>query len=111
MRLDREKGYAPTQYASTQIDVAAVHAVADRISAAADIIDDAVSNHLSRLTFDGACAGRAHTARGDALRIALGRLTDELSQWSRAAGEIAVALRAGADRYADAELYAAARIA
>ena len=63
MRLDREKGYALTQYASTHIDVAAVHAVADRISAAADIIDDAVSNHLSRLTFDGACAGRTHVAR------------------------------------------------
>ncbi len=111
MRLDREKGYAPTQYASTHIDVAAVHAVADRISAAADIIDDAVSNHLSRLTFDGACAGRTHVARGDALRVALARLGDELSQWSRAAGEIAMTLRAGADRYADAELYAAARIA
>jgi hypothetical protein len=34
-----------------------------------------------------------------------------LSQWSRASVEIAEALRAGADRYADAELYAAARIA
>ena len=70
-----------------------------------------MGDHLARLEFSGASAGRAHTARGDALRAALERLTAELSQWSRAAAEIAVALRAGADRYADAELYAAARIA
>jgi hypothetical protein len=96
---------------STGVDVAAVRAVADRFSAAADLIDDAVDNHLARLTFGGACAGRAHVARGDALRAGLQRLAAELSHWSRAAGEIAIALRGGADRYADAELYAAARIA
>jgi len=45
------------------------------------------------------------------LRVELERLAAEVSRWSRAAVEIAVALRAGADRYADAELYAAARIA
>lgn len=39
------------------------------------------------------------------------RLGAELSQWSRAAAEIAVALRAGAVRYADADVSAAARIA
>jgi hypothetical protein len=94
-----------------RIDVAAVRAVADRIDAATELIDDAVANHLARLTFGGALAGRAHTARGDALRGGLDRLAAELSQWSRAAVEIAVALRAGADRYAEADLYAAARIA
>ena len=62
-------------------------------------------------TFGGFSAGRAHTARGDALRGALDRLTAELSQWSRAAVEIAVALRASANRYADADVYATARIA
>jgi hypothetical protein len=93
------------------IDAAAVHAVAERISAAADLIDDAARVHLTGLTFSGATAGRAHTARGDALRAGLDRLAAESSQWSRAAAEIAVALRAGADRYADADLYAAARIA
>jgi uncharacterized protein YukE len=94
-----------------RIDVAAIHAVADRIDAAAELIDDAVANHLARLAFGGALAGRAHTARGEALRGRLDRLAAELSQWSRAAVEIAAALRAGADRYAEADEYAAARIA
>jgi Excreted virulence factor EspC, type VII ESX diderm len=98
-------------FASTGVDVAVVHAVADRLGAAAEIIDDALSDHLARLAFGGASAGRSHSARGDALRAGLDRLAAELSQWSRAAVEIAVALRAGADRYADTELYAAARIA
>jgi len=84
--------------------------LADRIDAATELIDDAVAN-LARLTFGGALAGLAHAARGDALRGGLDRLAAELSQWSRAAVEIAVALRAGADRYAEADLYAAARIA
>ncbi|GAB3006419.1 type VII secretion target [Mycobacterium bourgelatii] len=94
-----------------RLDCAALRAVADRFSAAADLIDEAVANHLARLIFDGSCAGRAHAARGDALRANLDRLADELSQWSRAAREIAAALRAGAERYADADAYAAARIA
>jgi hypothetical protein len=98
-------------FAGTGIDVAAVHAVADRLGAAAEIIDGAASDHLARLAFGGASAGLSHTARGDALRAGLDRLAVELSQWSRAAVEIAVALRAGADRYTDTELYAAARIA
>jgi hypothetical protein len=68
-------------------------------------------DHMARLAFGGSSAGRAHTARGDALRGALDRLTAELSQWSRAAVQIAVALRASANRYADADVYAAARIA
>ena len=97
--------------ARTEVDVAAVYRIADQLGAAAEIIDGAVSDHLARLAFNGASAGRAHTARGDALRVELERLAAEVSQWSWAAVEIAVALRAGADRYADAELYAAARIA
>jgi hypothetical protein len=98
-------------FTRTRVDVAAVSAVADQLSAAADIIDSALSEHLARLSFSGASAGRAHTARGDTLRAALERLAVELSQWSRATAEISAALRAGAGRYADAELYAAARIA
>ncbi|CAM3099153.1 hypothetical protein BST27_16050 [Mycobacterium intermedium] len=93
-----------------RLDSAALRAVADRFSAAADLIDDAVVNHLARLMFDGARAGRVHAARGDALRVNLDRLAGELSHWSRAAREIAAALRAGAERYADADGYAAARI-
>lgn len=93
-----------------RLDSASVHAVADRVSAAADLIDDSVVNHLARLTFGGSGAGRAYVSRGAALRDGLDRLAGELSQWSRAAHEIAVALHAGAQRYADADRDAAARI-
>jgi hypothetical protein len=94
-----------------RFDSQAVSGVADQLATAAEVIDAAVGNHLAALSFGGASAGRAHTARGDALRVELERLAAEMSRWSRAAVEIAVALRAGADRYAEAELYAAARIA
>jgi hypothetical protein len=94
-----------------RFDSSGVHRVADQLGVAAELIDGAVGNHLAALTFGGASAGRAHTARGDALRVELERLATEASRWSRAALEIAVALRAGADRYDDADLYAAARIA
>ena len=109
MRFDR--GVRPATVARTEIDVPATYRVADQFAIAAELIDRAVSDHLARLAFSGASAGRAHTARGDALRVELERLAAELSQWSRASAEIAAALRASADRYADAELYAAARIA
>jgi Excreted virulence factor EspC, type VII ESX diderm len=95
----------------TGVDGAAIYAVADQMSAAAALVDGAVSEHLGRLAFSGTAAGRAHSARGDALRAGLDRLAAELSQWSRAAVGIGVTLRASADRYADAEQYAAARIA
>ncbi|MEY8017951.1 hypothetical protein [Mycobacterium servetii] len=99
------------QRSSAEVDVAAVHRVADRLEAAAELIDNAVGEHLARLAFGGAAAGRAYTTRGDALRAGLQRLATELSQWSRASAAVAVALRASAERYADAELYAARRIA
>jgi excreted virulence factor EspC (type VII ESX diderm) len=98
-------------FARTGVDVAAVHRVADQLRGAAELVDAAVSDHLAALAFSGATAGRAHTARGDALRGQLEQLVAQLSQWSRASVAIAVALRSGAERYADAELYAAARIA
>ena len=104
-------GIGHVTFDRTGIDVAAVHRVADQLRAAAELVDRAVCDHLAALAFSGATAGRAYTARGDALRAELERLTAQLSQWSRASVAIAVALRSGAQRYADAELYAAARIA
>ncbi|MBW0017228.1 MAG: hypothetical protein JO236_06760 [Mycobacterium sp.] len=98
-------------FSVTSVDVPAIYAVADRFGVAAHLINDAVADHLAGLTFSGALAGRAHTARGDALRAALDRLAAQVSQWSRAADEIAVALRAGADHYADTERRGVARIA
>jgi hypothetical protein len=108
MRFDRGTSLS---IAPTAIDVAAVHRAADQFGAAADLIDAAVRDHLARLSFDGAVAGRDHAAHGDALRVQLQRLAAELSRWSTASVHVAAALRAGADRYADAELYAAQRIA
>ncbi|OBJ46334.1 hypothetical protein A5653_05550 [Mycobacterium colombiense] len=104
-------GTRPEAIAGTQIDVPAAHRVANQFAMAAEFVDRAVSDHLSRLSFGGAVAGRAHAARGDALRAELERLVAQVSQWSRASAEITAALRSSAERYADAELYAAARIA
>jgi hypothetical protein len=92
------------------VEAAAVRTVANRFDDAAQLIDGAVRTHLARLAFDGAAAGRPYVGHGDALRLALNRLADELLQWARATGEIATALRASADRYAEADLSAAARI-
>ncbi|WP_310783889.1 type VII secretion target [Mycobacterium sp. Z3061] len=94
-----------------RLDSADVRGIAGRIDDAAELIGEAASNHLSRLAFDSTRAGRAYAACGQRLRAELDRLAVELSQWSRAAVEIAAALRAAADRYAEAESYAAARIA
>ena len=86
---------------SARLDVAAVRAAAERFDSVADELDRAARIPL---TFDGSAAGRAHTADGDALRVALDRRTGELAMWARSAAEIAVGLRAGADRYVDADL-------
>jgi transposase-like protein len=92
------------------IDAASVRTVANRFDDAAQLIDGAVRTHFGRLAFDGATAGRAYIGHGDALRLALNRLADELAQWARATVEIATALRTSVDRYAEADLSAAARI-
>lgn len=94
-----------------RLDGADVRGIADRIDDAAQLIGQAAANHLSGLIFDGARAGRAYSPSGDRLRAELDRLAAELSQWSQAAVEIAAALRAGVDRYAEAEWSAVARIA
>jgi hypothetical protein len=91
---------------NTRVDTAAVRAAARRFDSAAEVLGGA---SLNRLQFDGSVAGRTHAAHGDALRSALDRLAAEVAQWSRAAEEVAVALRVTADRYGDAELRAAAR--
>lgn len=94
---------------NARIDVDAIRAVANRYHDAAELIN-AANSQLGRLAFGGATAGRGYLVAGDALRTALTRLTDGVSQWARASAEIATALRAGANRYADADLRSAARI-
>ncbi|MGX9790075.1 type VII secretion target [Mycobacterium sp. MMS18-G62] len=97
------------QPAAAHVDVAALLGVAHQYEACADIIDGVVRAHLN-LEFDGSGAGRMHVARGDALRAAADRIVDQLRQWSRASREIAAALRASADRYAEADARAAQRV-
>lgn len=97
-------------FAHASVDVAALRAIANRFDASAEVIDGAVQTHLARLAFDGSTAGRAHIARGDALRTALDRLGGGLTQWSRTSVEVAGALRAAAQHYGDAELSSVARL-
>ena len=93
-----------------RVDVAALLGIARQYDSAADIVDTAARTHLTGLRFDGAVAGRMHTARGDALRNAVDQVAGQLSQWSRAAAEIAAELRASADRYAEADARGARRM-
>ncbi len=92
------------------VDVGAVRAIAREYESAALIVDGAVQTHLSDLAFGGACAGRAYVAHGVTLRAALDDVVASLRQWSRAASEVAVALRSSADRYQDADARAAGRV-
>jgi hypothetical protein len=88
---------------TARVDVAAVLDAARQYDTAADIVDTAIRTQLTGLRFDGAIAGRVHTAQGDALRIALDDVVNRLHDWARAAAEIAAELRSSADRYVDAD--------
>ena len=89
------------------VDVAALRAVADRFDSVAQ---SAAHAARARLGFDGATAGRAHTADGEALRRAFDLLSVDLTGWARAADEIGAGLRCGADRYVESERDAAERV-
>jgi hypothetical protein len=84
--------------------------VARQYDTASDIVDAAIRTHLTGLRFDGAVAGRIHTAQGDAVRLALNDLLHRLHQWARAAKEIAAELRSCAYRYVDVDDRGARRI-
>ena len=92
------------------VDTAALRSIANQYEVAGELIDTAVRTQLSRLAFDGATAGRAHVAAGDALRCRLDDVVDRMRQWSRAATEIAAALRRSADRYAEADARSSGRL-
>ncbi|KAA0075620.1 ESX-1 secretion-associated protein [Mycolicibacterium sp. P9-64] len=95
---------------AARVDVAALLDVARGYDALADAVDAAVRVHLTRLSFDGAVAGRAYTVRGDALRNAVEQVGDGMRLWARASAEIASALRASADRYVEADARGARRV-
>jgi hypothetical protein len=92
---------------TAHVDTDAVHTIADHVDHAAELIGRV---GRTRLQFDGASAGRAHTAHGDELRRALEELLADVNLWARAAAEVAVALRTGAERYRSADVSAAAGI-
>lgn len=95
---------------AARVDVTAVASVAREYRAVADSVGAAARTHLGGLSFDGAAAGRSYVAQGDAVRRAVDDIADELRAWSHAAAEIAGALGASADRYADADMRAAGRL-
>ncbi|MGV0738641.1 type VII secretion target [Mycobacterium syngnathidarum] len=95
---------------AARVDGAALSSVAAGYDAVAADLDSVVRARLRGLVFDGASAGRAHVADGDAVRSAVDELTDGLRRWSRASAEVAAVLRSSIDRYAVADSRAAARV-
>ncbi|MEE6165113.1 MULTISPECIES: type VII secretion target [unclassified Mycolicibacterium] len=92
---------------AAHVDVGALLDVARQHDVAADLVESCVG---MALRFDGATAGREHTASGEALRTALDERIAPLRQWARAAGEVAALLRSTTDRYVAADAGAAARV-
>jgi hypothetical protein len=86
------------------IDVSALRGAASRFDAAADALSRIAD---TRATFGAATAGRAHVAHGEAVRMGVDRLSDDIRTWSRADAETASVLRTSADRYAESEQRAA----
>ena len=95
---------------TTSVDPTALRAAAQRMDAAADVVDAVIGTRLGDLKFGGAVAGRAHTAAGDAVRAGMDQVVAGMTQWAAVARETAAALRAGAEMYADAESRAAATL-
>ena len=89
-----------------RVDVAALLGIAGEYEALADAIDAVVRSRLSGLQFGGAVAGRMHVARGEAVRVAVYGVADQLREWARASAEIAATLRTTAQRYEEADVRA-----
>ncbi|MGV0851737.1 type VII secretion target [Mycolicibacterium phlei] len=95
---------------AARVDVAALLRIAAQYQAVADLVDGAVHRYLGGLAFDGATAGHAYVAHGDAVRREMEHLADQLRRWARASAEIAAALRVSAHRYDEADALAARRV-
>lgn len=94
---------------AAHVDAAAVRAVAREYDVASTLIDTVLRNQLSTLGFGGATAGAPTSPRASSCRPR-SRLFDGAAAMVSAAAEIAAVLRAGADRYHDADLRAAQRV-
>lgn len=100
----------PRDMGTTSVDPAALRAAAQRMDAVADIVDSILAANLCGLRFDAAVAGRDNAAVGGAVRGVLDRLVADMTRWAVAARETSAALRAGADRFSDAESRAVANL-
>lgn len=87
-----------------RVDTVSARAAAQYYDNAAYTLENAVTAHLLRLGYSAQTAGYRYGASGDAIRIAMDRLAAAVTQWSRAAAEIAVVIRTEVDRYVAAEL-------
>ncbi|BBY28381.1 type VII secretion target [Mycolicibacterium sediminis] len=97
------------QLDAARVDVAVLRDVARGYDAVAEAVTGARS-HLAGLTFDGAVAGRSHSARGDALRRAIDGIDATMRRWAETAAETATALRTSADDYVRTDDDAARRL-
>lgn len=77
------------------VDPTALRMAAQRLDTAADILAGTLGTHLRDLQSGG---------------HAVGRLIADVGQWTRAARDMACALRLGADRYCDGESAAVAAL-
>lgn len=82
------------------IDVPALLGAASRFDAAADALTRIAH---TRAAFGAATAGRAHVARGEAVRASIDKLADDVRAWARADAEIAAVLRSSAGRYTESD--------
>ena len=89
-----------------RVDVGTLLGIAGEYQAVADAIDAIVRTRLAGLQFGGAVAGRSHVARGEALRVAIDDISEQLREWARASAEIAATLRTTAQRYEEADVRA-----
>ena len=83
-----------------RVDAAALRGIADRFDSIAQTLAGAARAGTG---FGGATAGRAHVPDGEALRRGLDRLAGEVTDWARAAGEIAIGIRCGAIEYTESD--------
>lgn len=95
--------------ALNSVDPEALRAGAQRLAVAADVLT-AAAGALRHLRFDGSVAGPAYTDSAWRLRAAMDALGSDVARWAHAAGELAAALRSGADLRSDADAHAAVRL-
>lgn len=95
---------------TSSLDPDAVRSVAGRLDGAAATLLGVADARLTGWRFGGPSAGRAHGAAGAELAAHAERLAADLTGWAYAAGEIAAALRSGADGHLAAESDAAAAL-